>query len=390
MNMNRKKIVIGGGVYGFHNNGDEGLLRGILSSVGDCETGVITKSSDWILDEFPNTRRFELKHIYCKPRYGIYLEGLKKWKTWKDILFPPREIYRWGDVFLCGGGTLFTACPWNGYYLTKQFKKEGKKTIIWGAGMCEEHDPHIMNLIKKWCNDPYVAKIFVRDEFVKQRLLSLGVLPEKILISNDPAYALVPIEFNLQNLSEKALSLYRSKNKKIVLTLSGESDIKDMVNIDFFKELIRRLDKKKYNVFLIPISYSDHTTDREFLENLDSEMLDHVTNIKYEFKPSELLYFLQDIDLSISSRLHMSIYTAIVNKPFIALRRNDKNSDLAKLYGMPCYEFDNLYIEDMINNIDKIINAGQSKIKNIKAVSDKYKVNYEQMSKLLVKLINEM
>lgn len=390
MSINRKKIVIGGGVYGFHNNGDEGLLRGILNSVRDYETGVITKSSDWILEEFPNTRRFELKHIYCKPRYGIYLENLKKWGTWKEILFPSKDIYRWGDVFLCGGGTLFTACPWNGYFLTKQFKKEGKKTIIWGAGMCEEYDSEIIRLIKMWCNDPYVIKIFVRDELVKQRLLNLGVLPEKILVSNDPAYALVPTKFNFENLSEKAKLLYKSENKKIVLTLSGESDIKDKVNIESFKELIRRLDKKGYNIFLIPISYSEHTTDREFLENLDSEMLAHVTNIEYEFKPSELLYFLKNIDLSISSRLHMSIYTAIMNKPFITLRRNDKNLDLAKLYEMPCYEFDNICIEDMINDIDEIINAGQSKIEKVKVISDKYKANYVQMSKLLSELINEV
>lgn len=350
------KVLIGGAIYGWHNIGDDGLLRGIINDLSGNDIAVLTKKSKWLKNEFPEVKQFELIQ-YDKPKYGCWLGNKRKLSSWKNSLFPDMSPYIWGDVLICGGGTIFSACPWHAYRVTKLAERAGKKTIIWGAGMCEETDTKKIKLIKKWCNMNSLLHIYVRDEFVEQRLLKLGVDTNKVSVCYDPAYMLEAVKYNEDKIiDKKARKMYSSNRRKIVLTLSGEADIYSAIDISFFKKLIYDLSSSGYDIFLIPISYSEHTKDQFIAKELSNLNNNHVCYIKEEFQPRELIGFLQNIDICISSRLHMSIYSAIAGIPFISLKRNEKNSDLANLFDMPCYTFDELNANKLKCDIDYLFN----------------------------------
>lgn len=385
-----KRVLVGGAIYGCHNIGDDGLLRGILKDLENCECGVITKQSKWMEEEYPEVKQFEWLNIYRKPRLGCYIGGMRKLSTWKENFFPDMTAYRWSDVLICGGGTIFSACPWNAFRLTTFEKRLHKPTIIWGAGMCDETDSSTIRLIRKWCNDSMVLHVYVRDELVQKRLWDIGVEARKVSVCYDPAYILAPRKVDVETLSEKVQKMLASTNKKLVLTLSGEDDVSNQVELAVFKDFIDKVVRKGYEVFLIPISYANHTKDRLFAKELDKINSKQVCFIKNEFQPQELIDFLTKVDVSISSRLHMSIYSAVAGIPFISLKRNDKNSDLAKLFDMPCFSFYNLKASELIDSLYQLIDDEPALKRRVAEQAEKYKKIHIEMSKELKELINSI
>lgn len=385
-----KRAIIGGAAYGWHNIGDDGLLRGIFKDLNGIECGVITRKSEWLEKEYPHIKQFEIDNLYHKPNTGCWYGLRSNINDWKKSLFPDMTPYNWSDVLICGGGTIFSACPWHAYRLSMLENKMKKPTIIWGAGMCTETDLDKINLIKKWCNADNVLHVYVRDEMVEKRLLDIGVQPKKISVCYDPAYVLDIIPFDPAILNDKANDMYYSNNPKMVLTLSGESDIRKKVNLDVFKTFIKKEISRGFEIFLIPISYSDHNKDMEFALELEKLYDKHITYVKTEFHPQQLIDFLTNIDISISSRLHMSIYSAIAGIPFISLLRNDKNSDLAKLFNLPCLSFDNLKSEILVESVNRLLSDTEIIKSNIVNQVSNYKDIHELKAKEMRTIISNL
>ena len=385
-----KKVLIGGAVYGMKNIGDEGLLRGILNDTKGFQQEVMTKASSWLAAEYPSVNQYVWRYFYIKPKFGCYTGERRKLRTWINHFFPDMSLYERNDVFLCGGGTLFSACPWNGYRISMLAKKAHKPTIIWGVGMCNETDKSTIDLLEKWCNDDTVKQVFVRDELVAKRVLNIGVRSDKISVCYDPAYVMDVLPFDLNKLSNKAYQMYTNDNKKIVLTISGERDIADSVNLELMKKYLEYTNKKQYEVFLIPISYSDHTKDRQFLSELDSYGFEHITYVGYEFVPQELVDFLKNIDISVSSRLHMSIYSAMAGTPFVTLKRNEKNSDLAQLYTMPCLPIDGLTVEALVDSTEKLLAERDQLAPKVLQRALFYKKQHQESAVLLRDMISRL
>jgi polysaccharide pyruvyl transferase WcaK-like protein len=191
-------------------------------------------------------------------------------------------------------------------------------------------------------------------------------------------------------LDEKARKMYSSSLKKLVLTISGESDISEKVNLDVFREFCLRAVEAGYEVFLIPISYSSHTKDRFFLSEIEKINSEHVTYIKEEFRPEQLIGFLKKINVTISSRLHMCMYSTIVGTPFVSLKRNDKNSDLAQLFNMPCIEFDAVDAETLLNVVSRIVNDEASIRCKVLLQAQRYRKVHKEKAEELCSYINKI
>lgn len=382
-----KRVLIGGAAYGWHNIGDDGLLRGIISDFSEYDISIFTKKSCWLADEYPDIEQIEINDLYHKPNFGQWYGKRSSISDWITSLFPDMLPFKKSDLFICGGGTILSACPWHSYRVSMLAKKESTPTILWGVGMCTENNREKINLLKKWLNDDTVLKIYTRDEIVKERLVKIGINADKLSVCYDPAYVLEKKTFNLNLLDNSSCKMYLSNKRKIVLTLSGESDISNQVNLSFFDKFIRNLIEQNYSIFLIPISYGTHTKDIEFAKKL-SKIDVNVKYVEHEFKPNELIDFLSNVDLSISSRLHMSIYSAVAGIPFISLKRNDKNSDLAKLFGMPCFEFDNLSIDKLDNAIEMLINNKEKLSNDIKEQVNKYKIIHREKAQEVKNYLN--
>lgn len=381
-----KRVLIGGAAYGWHNIGDDGLLMGILEDFQNFDCGILTRKCESILTEYPNASQFEIDELYHKPKTYSWYGSRKKISDWKKSLFPDVTPYKWSDVLICGGGTIFSACPWHAFKITQLQKKAGKSTIIWGAGMCDETDEERINLIRNWCNDDSVYHVYVRDELVMQRLLNIKVKPEKLSVCYDPAYVLEKRPYDVSVLPDKGKKMMRDNRKKMVLTLSGESDISNSVSIPFFKKFISEEIEKGFDIFIVPISYKK---DIIFAKELEKTSNEHLCFIEKEFNPKCLIDFLGYMDISVSSRLHMSIYSALAGIPFISLKRNEKNSDLAKLYGMPCFSFDDLDIAQLQDSVDELLLKKEEYSKKIIKQAEFYKEQHKIIaSKLSKELLN--
>lgn len=354
-----KKVLIGGVYYGEHNIGDEGLLFSIIRSFeSNAEIDVLTHGSQWIDKAFPKVNRVPIRMNYTKPFFGLYT--IPRSKVISNSLRLRKEIdfYRQYDLYICGGATILSDCPYYSLRTVLLAEKAGTPVILWGVGMAEIADEKTKKFIVNVLNRKGVKKVFVRDEYVQKRLLELGVEKNKVDVSYDPAIMLEGTSFDItQFMNDDSIRWYRQSDCNIVVSVSGESDIATKTPVTQIANEIIAV-KKKYNanIILVPTGCGKQCKDTEMLKTLGNMIgTENVTVIEKEFQPQELVEFLKKIKLVISSRLHMNIFAACAGVPSIGLVRNLKIVDFASKFNLPYIYFENMQQGSIAEKADEVM-----------------------------------
>lgn len=353
-----KRVHIGGVFYGCHNIGDEAILFSMLKYFTKMyNISVSTYGSEWIKSEFSTVTIKHINIVYQKPKLG--LTGTPRKCIIKNFKLNRIEhnYFHNMDGYICGGATILSDCPWHSLKTVEVAGKAGCHTILWGVGMADGLDNDAKNYIKKILNKPYVDRVYVRDEYVLQRLEDIGVMRDKLRISYDPAIMLLGEEFELKRyLSQKAISMLRNGKKNIAMAISGESDIVGRTPLKVMEQIVKQLvNEKNCNVFLVPTGCGVHCRDREFLRNI-AEACNHncVVAIERELEPQHLVQFLKCCEMALSSRLHLNIFAAAAGVPSIGFVRNSKIVDFANLMELPYFRLEDLRVEDVLRAFDEI------------------------------------
>ena len=388
-----KKILIGGVYYGEHNIGDEGLLFSIIRSFEPyAEINVLTNGSEWIDNVFPKANRYPIRLNYIKPSCGLYTiprsKVITNWfKIRKEI-----DFYRQYDLYICGGATILSDCPYYSLRTVLLAEKAGVPVILWGVGMAEISDENTKKFIVDVLNRKGVKKVFVRDEYVQKRLWELGVEKNKVDVSYDPAIMLEGTNFDMAKfMNDDSLKWYRQSDCNVVVSVSGESDIADKTPVNKIADEIIAI-KQKYNanIILVPTGCGKQCKDTEMLKTLGSMVgTKNVTVIEKEFQPEELVEFLKNVKLVISSRLHMNIFAACAGVPSVGLVRNLKIVDFASKFNLPYLYFDNMSKNDIVKKSDEVMDNYRNITSSMATIRTGMRQKYTESTEQVKQMLHE-
>lgn len=388
-----KKVLIGGVYYGEHNIGDEGLLFSIIRSFSsDAQVDVMTHGSEWIEKEFPKVNRYPIRLNYTKPSFGLYTIPRSKVignaaKIRKEI-----DFYRQYDLYICGGATILSDCPYYSLRTALLAEKAGTPVILWGVGMAEIADDKTKQFIVKVLNRKGIKKVFVRDEYVQKRLLELGIEQDKVQVSYDPAIILEGETFELsQFMNEESIRWYNESECNMVVSISGESDIASQTPISqIANEIIAVKQKYNANIILIPTGCGRQCKDTEMLKTLGGMIGDeNVTVIEKEFQPQELVTFLKKVKLVVSSRLHMNIFAACAGVPSIGLVRNLKIVDFASKFKLPYVYFNNMTDGAISEKAEEVMKDYSHVVSEMASTRESMRRQYAASTELAKKILNQ-
>jgi polysaccharide pyruvyl transferase WcaK-like protein len=355
-----KKIYLGGCPFGSENIGEDAILSALIDSFSNNNSELTIFKirnmgnyiSEYVEKKNQNTVMYE-NNIYAKPILGISLCGRRN---------PIKSIFNHQlnkkkllgkDLFVCGGGTLITDLPWHTIKVLEISQKLHVPTILFGVGMAEIKDKSSVKPLKNILNQ--INDIYVRDEFVKRKLIKIGIEQERINICYDPAVMLKPnsnLDLN-RYLSKHEIDIYNNGRLNIGMSLSSDIDIRHETNFEEIQHIITFI-KKKYraNIFLIP-TYFYKNSDALFMENLATKT--NVVLLRNRFVPEDMIHFLKGFNLILSSRLHLNILASIVGTPFIGIIRNSKVSDFSNIHSLNSFYFSEIKNREILGYIDLIL-----------------------------------
>lgn len=359
-----KNIHIGGPMYGAHNIGDEAILTSMINSFSEKNNiSVSTYDNERLKVKYPFVINRSIYKCFSKPFFGLYISPRKNSIKAFINLKREKEFYSKKDLYICGGATILSDCPWYSLRTIDVALKAGAKTILFGVGMAEIKDKSAIPFIQKICNK--LEDIYVRDNFVKRRLENIGIEANKIKICYDPALILNPSEnFKVEKyLNNEQLEKYYNPHINIGITLSGERDVINRTPINDIKKIIKFMIKKyNANIFMVPTN-TRKGMDIDLMKNLLGN--DNIALIEEEFSPEDLIAFMKNFSFVISSRLHMNILSSIIGTPSIGLVRNSKIIDFANLLGLKYFSIENLNIQDLERYCDELIDKNDNLRKEI-------------------------
>lgn len=345
------KILVGGDLYGYHNVGDEAILESIiLNFQKEAELSVLTNEDYWITKDYTDVNVHITSDIYensyLYPR-GI-IGNVKK-------AFCNRAQYKNVDYFCMGGATSMSDFPYHALGEIQVAAAYGVKSFIWGAGIVPVDDEHTRKYIRKVCNSSSVLAIYVRDEYCKKRLSDMGVDPDKIDFCYDPVIMLEGKGFDERiYFTADEIQLLKDNRKNIVVSISGENDAIQKTDNFRMAEMINELSKLG-NVILIPTGFAPNCEDLKCIKQIINKKVKNLIVVEKEFRARHLIEFLKCADVVITSRLHMSIFSACADTPFVALKRSEKNEDFAEIMGMKCFELNNMPVVEVVGETKNIL-----------------------------------
>lgn len=384
----RKKVLIGGVIYGRHNIGDEAILESMIRSFrATVDLTVMSCDSMWVQEKFPDVIRKDIPVLYGKPKLGLYAYPRKKlFSAFKNTFFPDLKPFKEYDVMLCGGGTILSDSAWHSLHSIEVAKKAGLPTIMWAVGMAEVRDASTRKYIERVCNSDNVLKIFTRDEYVMQRLIAYGVDAQKIDVCYDPVYMLEADEDpDFSFLNENEQTLYYDERPNVCISLAGEPDVTDESHVKHVQAYVEALTKTA-NVFLVPTGFSSACTDRELLSTL--AINEYVVLIQEELQPTQLIAFLQKMELIVSSRLHCSIFGAVAGVPSINIMRNEKNRDFATMFRLPALPMEDVSAMVLQKLTEEMFGQRENLQKTINAVIQELRKKHQRAIETVVDIIS--
>lgn len=311
-----QKLVISG-YYGFHNSGDEAVLKSLLTA----------------LEEESHRSNVTIEPIVLSgdPEWTTSMYGVRSVHRMK--LKEVREAIKESDGLISGGGSLLqdaTGLKSIPYYLgvIKLAQWLKKPTFIYAQGIGPVNrkifNPMIRSVFKA-CN--YVS---VRDEQSAEYLRGLGLQWNQIHVVPDPVMGLPLPEANTEEVSSVAVNAQGASihTKLPVIGVSvrfWESDRKELTAI---AAGLKKLCSKKavhlrFMPFHLPIDEQASRFVMEMLGDLGNKGSE-VSITKDLTDPQLMLQEVSNCDVVIGMRLHSLIYAASQYVPPVGISYDPK------------------------------------------------------------------
>jgi polysaccharide pyruvyl transferase CsaB len=318
------------GYYGFANAGDEAILTVLLRHLRARIPGV------------------EVTVVSGRPEETARAHNVET-VLWSDPLAIADAIRR-ADLVLTGGGGLFhdytgfipdallTHGNWGlGYHVTPAFLAAlyEKPFMLYSVGVGPLFSQHGKRYTKAACEA--AARVTVRDAESRDILLSIGVAPEKVIVTADPALALEPTRppAPLPDAAPRVGVVVRHWAFG-VHPVYWEGEV--AAALDLF------LERHGGSVVFIP--FQDFPGEAENDVNVATRVRsrmkrqDQATLYPTPCAPAELAAVVASCDLIVGMRLHAVIFSILGAVPFVALRYDPKVSHAVALAGLERFEID--------------------------------------------------
>lgn len=325
--LSEPRVLIGGVGYGLGNVGDEGILEGIVQDIRSVIPAVDITVLTW------------------RPEATANLLGVRAVRT--RIQSVVEQVAR-SDVVICGGGSIIAEYydrhasiteklkSYPGYPLTLVTLAKGlrKKVMVYAVGVEPIESPWFKRWVARSLN--LVDAFTVRDEASKQLLSEWGDV-SRVAVAADPAFNLSPPPAKVTDEFLRAQGLEFPNNALLVgMSFAYEPRFVKKLDeqIDFFTELAQELivENNAY-IILIPMN-TNPVLDCQGLTRVAQRLpTGRVAILKGNYYPSQVIGLVSRLDLVISSRMHLLIFSAIANTPFAAVSRGPKIDAFARRFG---------------------------------------------------------
>lgn len=297
------KILISG-YYGFHNIGDESILKAVVE-------GLRAKLPDvqiTVLSQNPES---------TASKHGV--KSLNR-KSIPAILSGVLDC----DLLISGGGSLLqdvTSKRSILYYLMIMWLALlfGKKLFIYSQGIGPINGRWNRRLTAMTLRR--ADGIAVRDEASKELLIEIGLAAGKIVVTADPVLRLKKADLSVGQaiLAQEGFSKMEGR-----LTV-GWAIREKKPGSDFLEEVIRSIQelqaRYQAQIVLIPFHFSE---DMAVLDQIADRMGDSVCCVRHKYLTEEMMSIIGNMDVLVGVRLHSLIHAAIMNVPMIAISYDPK------------------------------------------------------------------
>jgi len=322
------KHLLISGYYGFGNTGDEAILSGMIQQIKEkipyCNFVVVSGNPE------------ETKRMHS-------VDAISR------IDFPriSQEIDK-SDLVIVGGGGLFQ--DHHKIEISSIFTQPGlgiasyaivplmasmhlKPVMFYSQGFGPLFSKESKIFVSYVCD--FADIITVRDLPSKELLEDLGVNPEKIILTIDPALGLIPAS------KERVKEIFKQENidldNKEIVCVSVRQWIDKSLEEKYIDHIARALqnflDSHDAHLIFLPFQvYNEHNNDIEVETKIIEKLNDksRCNTISKVYDPREMAGIIAEADLVIGMRYHSMIFAALSNIPVVALSYDPKVTNLMK------------------------------------------------------------
>lgn len=337
--------VLISGYYGFHNIGDEAILKSIIIA---------------LRQEKPDIKITVLSNDVEHTKMTYNVDAINRWNIGKIYL----ELLK-SDGLISGGGSLLqdvTSSRPIIYYtsIMKLAKLARKPVFIYAQGVGPISEDKNKKAVKRILNK--VNHITLRDKESLDLVKSIGVTKD-IEIVPDPVMGFSIEEFE-SNICDKYNGLK-------YITVSVRDWEKATTN--FLEKIAKSCDEiiaSGTSVVFVPMhGEHDYKTSKKVVDMMTekADIFDYSASIE------EKILCIKNSELMIGMRLHALIFAATVNTPMIGISYDPKIDSFLDIVNQPCIGSvdDDWTPNDLSNKAIRIINESLQIQTNLKINADR-------------------
>ncbi len=357
------------GYYGFHNSGDDAILKAIVDSlsINRPDIKILALSND----------PAETKQVY-----GI--DAISRVNLIK-IIWNMRKT----KMLISGGGSLIqdiTSDKSLTYYLGIIFlaKKMGAKVMLYANGIGPIRNPKNHKIITKVLNQ--VDLITLREPSSLDELKQFCVTSPRIEITADPAFNLVSAsDAEACELLEK-IGINRTQKFCVVSIRTWKYCGDELVdNVAYVCDYI----KKTHNidVLLLPMQVNK---DMEISQKIANKMSEKAFVLEEEISPAQMLGIIGKAEFVMGMRLHTLIYAAKMSTPVIGLIYDPKISAMMAYIGQNYTEtVESLNPLTLCRYTDEILDNRENLSQALKVSAEAAKTKAKENIRLATELLDK-
>lgn len=332
--MKKKKALLYG-ISSYRNRGVEALAASTLALLDEKYDDITIASYDLSY----NTNYYHTPNHHYVNHYRSYEElseeEQEKIDYYKTIPFDylnferiyQKQVFEAMDeVDICissgGDNYCYNSNTWL-YALSKEAKRKGKISVLWGASLFETIDDlELVDSLNQF-------DILLIRESISYQALKKYIPEEKLLLAVDPAFGLSPKKIKIP--------AWYHKRDVIGINLSPLTIQTEEQYEDFSKFIDYLLKETHYSIALIPHVLIDGNDDRDILGRIyeryqenDRVRLEDVEKYQYQ----EIKYLISNFKFMIAARTHLSISAYASCIPTLVIGYSVKSRGIAKdLFG---------------------------------------------------------
>jgi len=322
-----RKILIAGTDYGLQNVGDDAILGAMLEqfrTIEDIDITVATKHAEE-MSEWLGVKTLE--------RQG-------KW----NLLKVYRAVFS-TDVLVVGGACvisdyqrslkgLISGYPGLGLTLIALAKLLGKPVMVYGIGVEDVSSKLKRFFIKRIYNS--VEVITLRDQGSLDLLRDgFGVTKPIMEVTADPVMAMSPPTSEQTQQEVEKHDIFKSDQPVIAVSFAYGVDTRPEL-IKFMAEMSDYI-ISEYNakILFIPMNIlakNDKAGVLKVMEQMANSASAEVLEMPYGYE--EVMGLLGKVDMVISSRMHLLIFSSITMTPIVGISRVPKTNQFLNFFGL--------------------------------------------------------